>query len=200
MKSVRRSCRQPRPEPPSPEGRSRPTPPRPTAPLSINQPGRTEGRSSSSSSSRETEAGAPRSPTAKAHRLKRMTKRKKLRRRRRQESGVCHPHRIFLYVLNQYFVGSVLLALISTQTWAEIHLNMVTNIQTTQGALDLSNQTFLKKPQKWTNHMQDMMSQVLLVVLFPFFPFFFVFCSKYPEYFQLLLCPGLLAAHLYSSL
>lgn len=26
-------------------------------------------------------------------------------------------------------------------TWAGIHLNMVTNIQSTQGALDLSNQT-----------------------------------------------------------
>lgn len=35
------------------------------------------------------------------------------------------------------------------QTWAGIHLNMVTNIQTTQGALDSSNQTFKKKPQKW---------------------------------------------------
>lgn len=56
------------------------------------------------------------------------------------------------------------------QTWAETW-NMVSDIQPARGALGSSSQTFKKKPQKRSNHMQVTTSQVLLVELFSLFCF-----------------------------
>lgn len=77
------------------------------------------------------------------------------------------------------------------QTWAEIHLNIVKLLKVRLIHLIRLNK---KKTSRVDASMQVLMSQVCLGVLFS------LFISKYSEYFQLTLRPGLLSAHLYSSL
>lgn len=156
VKSVRRLCRRPRPEHSSLEGYLRPTPPK--APLSINQPGRMAWRSS-----KETKAGAQRSRKVKDHKLEMMTNLKK--ERKEEERVVCHPCRMFLYVLTP--AGSVLLALTSSalgQKYIWIWSQLIRLLKV--HLIHLIKQKSLKNK---TNHMQVLMSQVLLVVVFYLF-------------------------------
>lgn len=94
-KSVRKLCRPPHLGASNLVVHSKLTLPRPKAPLTINQPGRTEGRSS-----KETKARVLRSPEAKDPKPERGNQGKQ------KERGVCHPCRMFLCSLNQFYDGS----------------------------------------------------------------------------------------------
>ncbi|KAF3834226.1 hypothetical protein F7725_025430 [Dissostichus mawsoni] len=83
-----------------------------------------------------------------------------------EERGVCHPRRMFLYVLSTVNGSSGIRSFGTNlhQTWERIHFTMVTNIQTTQASK--GDKSFASPDE----------SNASCSFLFP---------PKYPEYIQL---------------